>query len=288
MSIDFYNREQIVNHLGNNSPTKYMYSFSKAPRFPILKKNGKSDIFYNIPSLKDLRSTSFGFGNKSDFTKNGNGTEIISIKRYFDKGKEPGPKFTFGLSREKFRKVFCPGFKIIDKDIPGPGKYNLFKNPGEDSPKYSIHEKCDKYSKKKLGSPGPANYTPLLSINSEGKYPISKMPNVISPNLRMNKVKRFLNKINDYPGPGSYTIKGLMGINFNSKYNSGKLISMHKRFKKNNERDNYPGPGSYSSIGEFGIMTPLTDRTVNNIRAGKNNKLSPIKKKENENSVEVN
>ena len=52
MSIEAYSREKIVNHLGNHSPTKFMYSFSKAPRFPPLKRSGKSDMFYNLPSTK--------------------------------------------------------------------------------------------------------------------------------------------------------------------------------------------------------------------------------------------
>ena len=289
MSLEVYSQEQIVNHLENNSPTKFMYSFSKAPRFPTLKRCGKSDKFYNLPSMRSTRGTSLGFGTKYDFTRKNGGSEFISIKRYFDKGNQPGVKYTFGLSREKFRKAFCPGFKIIDRDIPGPGKYNVLREPGEDSPHYSIHEKCNSksFSNKLFNNPGPGEYTPLISINSEGKYPISKISNIKSTHFGNDKSKRFYYKLNNVPGPGSYKIKGLMGVNFNSKYKSVNLISMHKKFKKK-DRDNYPGPGSYSSFSEFGILTPRTDSTIYPLKLGNSIKLSPIKKKENDKSMNEN
>ena len=291
MSLVKNSQEQIVNHLENNSPTKFMYSFGKAPRFPSLKHSGKSDMFYNLPSMKSARATSLGIGLKYDFTKKKQGTEFISIKRYFDKGNQPGVKYTFGMSRDKFRKAFCPGFKNIDRDIPGPGKYNLFREPGEDSPSYSIHEKCgsNSFINKLMKNPGPGEYSPLLSINSEGKYPISKISNVNSTNFGSNKTKRFFYKINNLPGPGSYRIKGLMGVNFNSKYKSVKLISMHKKLKKKDARDNYPGPGAYSSFSEFsGASNPQVDKTISTIKFKNSIKLSPIKKKENDKSFEVN
>ena len=280
MAIELYSREKIVNHLENNSPTKFMYSFSKAPRFPFLKRNGKSDIFYNLPSMKSARSTTFGFGNKYDFTKKEKGAEFISIKRYLDKGNQPGNKFTFGMSREKLRKVFWPGFKIIDKDIPGPGKYNITKDPGKDSPKCLIHEKCGTkiFLNNLINSPGPGEYTPKIRINSEGKYPVSNISNVKSTNFGIDKSKRYYLKGNDIPGPGTYKIKGLMGINFNSKYKSVKLITMHKKLKKIYSRDNFPGPGSYSNFSEFGLLTPRTNRASHRIKIESNIKLSPIKK----------
>jgi len=289
MSIEAYSREKIVNHLGNHSPTKFMYSFSKAPRFPPLKRSGKSDMFYNLPSTKMKRTTSLGFGHKLDFTKNSGGAEFISIKRDYDKGNQPGLKFSFGLSREKFRKAFCPGYRIIDKDIPGPGKYNVSKELGEDSPRYTMHEKLksNSFINKVMNNPGPGEYSPMVSINTKGKYPISRISNIKSLNFGLDKTKRFFYKKNDFPGPGSYRLKDLMGVNFNSKYKSVKLISLHKKIKKKDTRDNYPGPGSYSTFGEFGILSPPTDRTMLTIKHGNNIKLSPIKKKQNDKSFDV-
>ena len=45
-----------------------------------------------------------------------------------------------------------------------------------------------------------------------------------------------------------------MGINFNSKYRSGKMISMSQRFRYKDSRERYPGPGSYIRFSEFGIL----------------------------------
>jgi hypothetical protein len=45
-----------------------------------------------------------------------------------------------------------------------------------------------------------------------------------------------------------------MGINFNSKYRSGKMISMSQKFRYKDSRERYPGPGSYIRFSEFGIL----------------------------------
>jgi hypothetical protein len=45
-----------------------------------------------------------------------------------------------------------------------------------------------------------------------------------------------------------------MGVIFNSKFKSGKLISMSQRFRYKDSRENYPGPGSYLRFSEFGIL----------------------------------
>ena len=59
---------------------------------------------------------------------------------------------------------------------------------------------------------------------------------------------------NNIPAPNAYRSKSLMGINFNSKYRSGKLISMSQKFKYKDSRERYPGPGSYIKFSEFGIL----------------------------------
>jgi hypothetical protein len=69
MSIQLYTQEQIVNHVENASPTKFMYSFARAERFPPLKRSGKSDKFYTLPSVRMNRTTGFGYGTRYDFTK---------------------------------------------------------------------------------------------------------------------------------------------------------------------------------------------------------------------------
>jgi len=194
MSIQLYTQEQIVHHLENASPTKFMYTFNKTPRFPEIDKRGKTDSFYNIPSSRMHRTAALGFGKKYDFTKAFyRGTEFISIKRDFDKGNQRGLKYTFGLSRDKFSKQVIPGFKNIDKNIPGPAKYNIIKKLGNNSPYYTLHIICGEtqWINRHMKNPGPGEYTPKIRINTEGKYPISRISNIKANNFGLDRTNRW-------------------------------------------------------------------------------------------------
>ena len=250
-----YNQEYNVHHQQNNSPSKFMFSFSKTPRFFRLKQDEKIDKFYNLPSTLGKRSAAMGFGKKY-FFKPKNISEFISIKRYFDKNYQPGFKYSFGISRDKFSKVYYPGRQIIDMDIPGPGKYNLQGRPGIDSPRYTMRPKCLKKIISHPLSPGPGDYSSVINFNSEGRYPLSNIANTKTISFGKNSAPRIFYRINDVPGPGTYKIKGLFGSNFNSKYDSGRLISIHKKLDtKKSNYDYTPGPGTYSSFSEFGMPT---------------------------------
>ena len=50
-----HGQEYNVRHQQNNSPSKFMFSFSKAPRFFRLKQDDKVDKFYNLPSTLGKR-----------------------------------------------------------------------------------------------------------------------------------------------------------------------------------------------------------------------------------------
>ena len=281
-----YNPSHIVNHLLNNSPSKYTYSFSSSPRFFKLKQDDKVDKFYDLPSTLNKRATAMGFGKKSNFTPKNN-SEFISIKRYFDKGNQPGHKYSFGISRDKYKKVLYPGIRLIDFDIPGPGKYNIVAKPGFNSPKYTMRPKCEKniFLKNRILSPGPGEYSTIVHINSEGKYPLSGMPNVKTINFGSRRAKRFIYKYNDNPGPGMYKNKSLFGVNYNSKYNSGKFISIHKKIKYTNKVDDTPGPGTYSSFSEFGMPAFDTESTFRKSRMKKIKKIILLKGKREDNKT---
>ena len=79
----------------NSSVSKMMFSFGKSPRFPTLKRSAISYSFYNLPSTRSNRSTSLGYGSKTDFTllKKGVG-DYPEIKRDFDIGTKLGPYFS--------------------------------------------------------------------------------------------------------------------------------------------------------------------------------------------------
>lgn len=195
MSIELFTQEQIVNHVENSSPTKFMYSFGRAERFPKLKRSGKSDTFYNLPSTKMRRTASFGFGTRSDFTKNRKNTEFISIRRDFDKGNQRGLKFSFGIGRDYYKKTVCPGCTIIDKNIPGPGKYNVVGELGADSVKYSMHPKLEYggWVTKSKNMPSPGDYHPVIQINPEGKYPSSLVENIRRFDFGISNTSRWNN-----------------------------------------------------------------------------------------------
>ena len=197
LPYELYPQQRIVNHLENSSPTKFMYSFSRAQRFPSVDRRGFSDSFYVFPGIGSGRKVGIGYGTKYDFTKSRVKTEIIGIKRDFDIGSKPrGVSYSFGESRSKYGKVVTPGNKLIDINIPGPGKYyssiNTLGNMG--SPKYSMRPKCVRNNKAlSLLYPGPGSYDPVVKINPKGTYPISRCPNTKGRNFGIDGVKRFNN-----------------------------------------------------------------------------------------------
>ena len=196
LPYELYTQQRIVDHLENSSPTKFMYSFSRASRFPSVDRRGFSDAFYVFPGIgRTGRKVGIGYGTKYDFTKSRVRTEIIGIKRDFDVGTKPrGFSYSFGESRSKFGKVCTPGNKLIDKNIPGPGKYysniNTLGNMG--SPKYTMRPKCGGTNlNSTMRYPGPGAYEPVVKINPNGKYPISRCTNTKGRNFGIDGVKRF-------------------------------------------------------------------------------------------------
>lgn len=198
MPYELYSQEKIVNHQENNSPTKFMYSFPRARRFPPLDRRGFSDSLYNFPTIGNATKIGIGYGKKTDFTKRSLITEIVGVKRDFDSDAKPrGASYSFGQSRDKYLKVVCPGYKYIDKYVPGPGKYNSFLNTmgNMGSPKYSMRPKCGEISwdNKLMKNPGPGSYESIVKINVNGKYPMSRIPNVKSRNFGIDRIDRFSN-----------------------------------------------------------------------------------------------
>lgn len=59
-----------------------------------------------------------------------------------------------------------------------------------------------------------------------------------------------------------------MGNIYNSRYQSGPMITMHKKLKlSHGYKDNTPGPGSYMTFSQFGMWVPKNyDRNSYNVR----------------------
>lgn len=270
---------QLVNtNLQNNSSSKQMYSFPRAERFFQLSSNSsRNSKFYNIPSSLSHRSTSFGYGNKYDITTLGNNQERLKIKApYYIISRSKvssvpnSPKYSFGLSRDKFTKCLVDGqVSLPTFTSPGPAVYNTREVVGSNTPKYSFREKI-RYKGKgyRLNVPGPGRYS-AINMNKDGKYPISKFRNTEQACWSLNKAERFKEKTKTTPGPGKYDVNGLIngkGSVYNSKFRSGTARSMGLRLRSIfdiSDKNATPGPGAYSSFSEFGFYK------VNNTDSGR-------------------
>ena len=283
----------------NTSTAKYQYSFSKADRFPnpngaeekrtkklkALEEAGKSPgpirtskyEFYNLPSTLSNRRTTFGKGNKYDFTKVGNNCKIssYSYKTDFDKNHPHGPMYSF-TKADRSGKSLPPKKKkegeeenkeenkknaLVDLDGPSPARYNYLKPFGFDAPKFSMkgrHNTPIKYKKDKEGEDSEKKeekpYLPqvTIQIRNTGKYIVSQIPNVNSLKFDKDKSKRSQFVANKNPGPG-YTIPPLICHKImESQYRNYERITMSKRNPIKDSRSNYPGPGSYPIPSDFG------------------------------------
>ena len=244
---------RICNSQLNHSKSKFMYSFSKAERFPkLINYSDKSHFFYNLPSMKEKRSTTLGYGSKYDITKGLKSSKSVfyDFKRDFDPKNLRGPKYSFGVSREHMHKSYEYG--------PGPGKYNVRRPLGKDTAKYSIRKKlyrAESCENIKSPGPGPGAYKSITKINPNGTYFMSKFENVHPVEFSKDKTERFNNHNDVTPGPSDYKLKySMFGRIFESKFRSTNGISMGPKFKTIDSKEGYPGPGSYSYFSEFGIF----------------------------------
>lgn len=241
---------QICNSPLNNSPTKMMYSFSKASRFPRYQKSFSTSAIYNLPSLKITRGTSLGYGVKFDFFKEArkNTAGFYNLKSDFDKTNPHGPSFTFGVGREKM---------LAKKELntPGPGKYVVSKMFGSNAPKiaikgHKIESTTNKYS---YNTPAPNAYNFNYEMNPEGKFWCSKYKNVVSCDFGSNRDERFKYKVKEGPSPAEYSLYGLNGSIFESRFRSNPAYSMRMRLHKSvDSRNFFPGPGAYNAFSIFG------------------------------------
>ena len=242
--------EPIRNSPLNNSKSKYMYSFSKAQRFPPINNSYQYGYkFYNLPSVRMKRSTSIGYGTKYDFTRGAKSKSPVfyNYKSDFDPKNPNGPRFSFGLGRELM-------YKSLDNSGPGPAKYDIRKPFGKDGIKYSMRIRFYRSaSQDYLGSPGPGAYSAVTKINPNGTYIVSKNENVHPVEFSKDKSERFNYRYESTPGPSDYRKNSMFGTIFDSRFRSHNGITMRPKYKVLDSRDNYPGPGAYKFFSEFGI-----------------------------------
>jgi len=151
--------------------------------------------FYDLPAIKS-RYTSMGKGNRTDFSKIKKNicTNIYNLPSSFNTSNKSG--FSFGISRDHYKKVFLQNNTSIDEKTPGPAIYDTRVNLGKDAPKFSFYSKLNNNIINKERSkltPGPGQYRPI-SLKSDGKYPLSNIKNTTSikfvPGKRFNDSKK--------------------------------------------------------------------------------------------------
>ena len=247
----------------NNSTSKQMYQFGKERRFCSYKKPYDA-FFYNLPSVKDRFTTTFGFGKKFDFTKNVMKNKTHSyydIPREFDIERKNTPQYSFGKGRDICKK---PELKI-ETFTPGVGTYNLRKELGSDALKFSIFGR--EWAQRKISpshsfiTPGPGQYEEILKMNGKGKYSSSLYTNTRTIKFIWPEKGKTID--NNYPPPWAYdlgTMFNKTGMQFTSKFNSTIAKTMSNRpkdFYSPNKQSSFPGPGSYDAFSDFNGYTEI-------------------------------
>ena len=247
----------------NTSTSKQMYKFGREIRFCSFKKPYDA-FFYNLPSMKDRFTTTFGYGKKFDFTKNvmkNKSHSYYNIPREFDVKRKNTPQYSFGKGRDICKR---PELKI-GSFTPGVGTYNIRKELGYDALKFSIfgrewdHRRIS--PSHALITPGPGHYDEKLIINGEGKYSSSLFNNTRT--IKFIGPERGKTIDNNYPPPWAYdlgTMFNKTGLQFTSKFDSTIAKTMSNRpknFYLPNKPSSFPGPGSYDSFSDFNGFTEI-------------------------------
>ena len=249
----------ISNNQLNHSISKQMYSFPKSKRFSSpINLNTSLTFYYSLPSLLSKRGTSLGYGNKSDFTKGKNyNAPFYHISRLFDKNS--GPTHSFGVSKYN---------KIKDDCSPGPGKYNINNNFGDDAPKYTFQRKYDFKNYSIIENfPGPGSYN-----NNIYKRSLFNSKYINFPFVSFSKESRMKNYKNNIPGPNAYKMEDLINGGkkiFDSRFKSNLGRTIFSRHGSYYNINNNPGPGAYESFSEFGIYNKIFKKKKKKIKKNK-------------------
>ncbi len=89
----------------NHSTSKQTYTFTKSPRFVKKSLHATSSSMYNLPDLKNHRATSLGKGDRNIFTNNKYQAPYYNMPSLFDMSQKANQVYTFGISREHYKKV---------------------------------------------------------------------------------------------------------------------------------------------------------------------------------------
>ena len=148
MSVIISSCEQIAHSPTNRSQAKQLYSFAKSERFSSPRARGRynfllllrCDNFYDLPSTRPPRTTTFGIGTRARLTKSDCSPppNTYTLPSDFDRSSQKGRVFSFGISRDAYARVYVKAHPAPDLGLPGPGTYSVREIPGKDALKYSL------------------------------------------------------------------------------------------------------------------------------------------------------
>ncbi len=167
--------------------------------------------------------------------------KIGKAKRFINNSQDnPGPGQYDNADQIKNVRLNKPSWKIGTSlrrplndigDSPGPGQYNIGKNIGDGAPQYSMRIK-DNGNGNRYITPGPGRYKDVLNnlkhypswkigtskrddslkrqikegFPGPGTYENNNNHLLSHPKYGFSSAKRYKDKYNDNPGPGSYHI----------------------------------------------------------------------------------
>ncbi|CAG9328293.1 unnamed protein product [Blepharisma stoltei] len=269
---------QINRHQLNSSKSKQQYSFGKSQRFAEPFKPPCKQSCYDLPLTLKTRSTMFGFGDRSDFTKQK--AESPPPWHYEAPSSLKKVSFSFGTARELCNKQVFESHKRPDPSNPGPGSYSYRqKSVGDDGPRWSLRSRTNSLGelKEQKNLPGPGNYAPKWNMNKTGQYFLSSWGSTKVRTFGSSSSDRFANTNGIYsnvPGPGTY--KPIEGISKNGDYFFSRFHSSSTRTFGKSERSSQPsspgevpGPGAYQLPSEFGIYDEKIELVSNSVKSQK-------------------
>ena len=184
--------------------------------------NSDGAVFYDLQDTKTKRATGLGYGRRFDSLLNQATLNSPSPNRYtLDSGFTKDTKsraFSFGLSRDHFKKVYIKENQQVDTCVPGPGRYDHTASMKlMQGVMYSLRPKTTKDSSFQnftKNYPGPGTYEMNATEDKNGFCFISKYKsstgtkiNSITPGnhnasqrIDVNLMRRSM----QVPGPGNY------------------------------------------------------------------------------------
>ena len=166
----------------------------------------------------------------------------------FDQDHPHGRKFSFGIAREAYSKVYVKENPVSDKSIPGPGTYTVPQKVGNEAKKFSMKGRTLNHCKLPLqltfivmltttrANPGPGAYDPKTMLSPNGSYYVAGIHNSKSHTFSLPSLPRFRqDKQDQKPGPGAYSLKAGMSdsaSSFISTFKSPKTRTFYHSDRK--------------------------------------------------------